>query len=297
MRQGAPLAFVDAELLPQLDGEALCVPIVGIMDEALAGAVRLLDAFPWLSHVVAVSMLSSPLARAHLSMLLDRLEEGPEQRILGDAGIGRVALLASSSHRETRFERMREFFAKQRLSSRAITSLNDLAEELVTNALYDAPVEAGYFATPVPRTVDVDLPPERACEISYGVENSTMFVRVRDPFGALTRPRLLGVLNRCNAADGVVLDETRGGAGLGLWRIFSAASSIAITVIPGRLTDILVRIETKKGRPIKQLLAIHTFFVVEEDAWIDGAQGRFAADHDYDLMDDSFTFVRPDTLA
>jgi hypothetical protein len=283
------VAFVDFDLLPQVEGATTNLAIVGIIDETLAGAIRSLNSFPWLSHLVTTTMLSTPLARAHLTTLLERLAFGPEQQVLGATGIGRVALLTSSTRREARFERMREFFTTHGVSPRTISTISDVAEELVTNALYDAPAEAGYFKSTVPRSEDVELPPEHACEISYGIEQGNVFVRIRDPFGALTRTRLLGVLNRCNAT-GVSLDESRGGAGLGLWRVFSAASTIAITVIPGRLTDILVRLETKKSRSTgKQLRAVHMFFPVDHS--LDGARGRFAADHDYDLMDDSFTFM------
>jgi hypothetical protein len=286
-RLSPAVAFVDYDLLPHLEGAKPNVAIVGIIDEASAEPIRSLISVPWLSHLVTSTMLATPHARSHIEALLERLEYGPTQHILGADGIGRAALLGSSSRREARFERMREFFAMQGVSSRTISSSSDVAEELVTNALYDAPVEAGYFKRAVQRTEDVKLPPEHACEISYGLEPGSVFVRVRDPFGALTRTRLLGVLNRCQAT-GISLDESRGGAGLGLWRIFSTASTIAITVIPGSLTDIFVRIETKRRRGSgKQLLAVHLFFPEEQAP--DGAQGRFAADHDHDLMDDSFT--------
>ncbi len=285
--RGPAVAFVDLDLLPQLGGGMTDLSVVGIVDDSRGGAVRALVSYPWLSHLITTSMLASPDARAHIEALLERLELGPTHHVLGSAGVGRTALLGSSSRRENRFERMREFFAAQGISARTISSSNDIAEELVTNALYDAPVEAGYFKTAVLRTEEVELPPEHACEISYGIEQDTVFVRVRDPFGALTRARLLNVLNRCTAA-GVSLDESRGGAGLGLWRIFSTASSIAITVNPGSLTDILVRIEARKRRSVgRQLLAVHLFFPEEHEP--EGAHGRFAADHDHDLMDDSFT--------
>ncbi len=281
------VAFVDVELLPQLDGETNGVPIVGIIDDTLGGSVRTLTAFPWLSHLVTEAMLSSPFAQSHLSMLLERLEHGPEFHVIAEAGTGRVALLTSSVRRDARFERMREFFAAHGASAKTVAASSDVAEELVTNALYDAPLEAGYFTSAVPRTEDVNLPPEHACEISYGVESGSVFIRIRDPFGALTRNRMLGVLNRCNSTS-VPLDESRGGAGLGLWRVFSAATAISITVIPGRLTDILVRIEKTKGRAVKQTHAVHLFFPEARDP-LDGVYSRFAADHDADLMDESFT--------
>ena len=154
----------------------------------------------------------------------------------------------------------------------------------MSNALYDAPVEAGYFKNVVPRTQDVNLPPNCACEISYGIDETNGFLRVRDPFGAFTRARLLGVLARCSGG-GVSLDESRGGAGLGLWRVFSIASTVAITVVPGRLTDILVGIVTKdagKRAPGQRLLAVHLFFNSNtEDALPD----------EHDVLDDSVAIV------
>jgi hypothetical protein len=70
--------------------------------------------------------------------------------------------------------------------------------------------------------------------------------------------------------------------------VFSAASSISITVIPGCVTDIVVRFATNQGRSVaKQLLAVHLFFPKVHS--MEGARGRFAADHDHDLLDESFT--------
>jgi hypothetical protein len=152
------------------------------------------------------------------------------------------------------------------------------------NALYNAPTEAGFFKVPVSRTEDVSLPLEHACEITYGVEDGNAFVRLRDTFGALRRDRLVEVLNRCSNAAGVKLDESRGGAGLGVWRVFLAATTIAITVIPGRLTDITVRLAPKQGRSVKQLLAVHLFFLPEP---VETPQ----FDHDSSLVDHSITLM------
>ncbi|MBS1122122.1 MAG: hypothetical protein H6Q90_4350 [Deltaproteobacteria bacterium] len=264
----AVVAFVDVDLLSHFGGGLTGVPIIGIVDgspsEALPRTIRAFDSHPWLSHVVAETMLSSPVARPQLTALLARLACGPTREMLGAAGVGRVALLAQASRREARFERISEFFSRQGLSARTISAIGEVSEELVMNALYDAPVEAGYFKDAIPRTEDVDLPPERACEISYGMEAGNIFVRLRDTFGALTRARMLDVLNRCNA-KGVALDESRGGAGLGLWRVFSLASTICITVIPGQVTDIVIGIAPKEGRVAKQLLAVNLFFVPASD--------------------------------
>ncbi len=291
-RKKVSIAFVDVDLLPLLGEQLSTIPVVGIIDQpassSLGAVVRSLSRFSSLSQVITVSQLDSPQAQAHLKTLIDRLADGPERDLLGVEGVGRMAMLAQASHREARFTRMREYFAKHELSERTITALNDVAEELVMNALYNAPTEAGYFKTPVSRTEDVSLPLERACEISYGLEDGCPFVRVRDTFGALRRNRLIEVLDRCSKTEGVTLDESRGGAGLGIWRVFSTARTIAITVIPGRLTDILVRLSPKPGRAAKQLFAVHLFFVPEQVEELDALM----LDQDSSLVDNSITLLQ-----
>ncbi|MBS1119103.1 MAG: hypothetical protein H6Q90_1331 [Deltaproteobacteria bacterium] len=285
------VAFVDSDLFHLIDGVTTNAPIVAIIDDTLSSSltktIRSLESSPWLSHVIVASLLSNPMARSHLTSLLDLLPHGPDQSMVGGPGIGRVALLARASRRGARFDRMREFFSKHELSHRTIATITEVAEELVTNALYDAPVEAGYFEHAIPRTEDVELPLDRACEISYGIEYGDAFVRVRDTFGALKRDRLLEVLNRCNASS-VALDESRGGAGLGMWRVFSTATTLSIAVIPDRVTDIRIGFATKDGRIGKQLLAVHLFFAREPAV----SEAPAAPHVDRELDDDSVTLMR-----
>jgi len=260
--ESACVAFADVDLLLQLDRKAPKIPLVGVIDaptDTLSKTVKTYETYQWLSHVVSATIFATPHAKQHLAMFIQRIVDGPDVGVISTTSIGRVALLARASKRETRFERMNEFFTKHGLSSRLLTAIHDIAEELVMNALYDAPLEAGFFKDAVPRTEDVDLPANRACEISYGIEAGNVFVRLRDPFGALNRRRLLDVLSRCNS-ENVQLDESRGGAGLGLWRVFSTASTITVTVIDHRLTDFVVWIAPKNGKLAKQLLAVHLFF-------------------------------------
>lgn len=265
------VGFVDLNLIPQLTPDAPYIPIVALTDNMLREMIGALEEWPWLSHLLATSLLASPLAAPYLAMLMDELESWPARRIagvgVGVGGVGRASLVANSSRRAARVERMVAFFLKHGISERTTALLSDAAEELIANALYDAPFEAGYFKKAMPRTEDVDLPPNFACEISYGVDDSNVFLRVRDPFGALSRGRVISVLERCSKPD-VVPDESRGGAGLGLWRVFSAASTIAITVVSRRLTDILVGIASNYGGSRaagKRLLGVHLSFNSNSD--------------------------------
>ena len=280
------IAFVDFDLLASIQGESAGIAVIAVVEGALDAIVNVLATHPSVRHAIATAMLGNATTRTSLEQLCERIAQEPEQCALGPAGIGRAALIASSSRREARLDRMREFFETHGVSSRSAAVLGEIGEELILNGLYDAPAEAGYYPGAVIRTDAVELPPELACEISYGIEEGAGFVRVRDPFGSLKRDRLLSVLGRCSRSD-VALDESRGGAGLGMWRVFSLSSSVVITVIPGRLTDVLVWIDASKRRAAKHAHTIQLFF--PQDHVVDQALGRFAADHDHDLIDDSFT--------
>jgi hypothetical protein len=281
------LAFVDVDLLPQLDGISTAgVAIVGVTRGGVTEVVNALLEFHKLAHVVSTSMLTNTNAAAYMLDLCSRIQEGSEHSPIAD-GVGRAALLASSERRGMRLDRMGEFFAAQGVAQKTIAMMCDIAEELITNALYDAPHEARWFSEPVSRTATVELPPEHACEISYGMDRDRMFVRVRDPFGSLTHTRLMQVLARCRTKE-VHCDESRGGAGLGMWRVFSSASSLVVSVSPGRLTDIIVWVDASNRRPSGKLHTVQLSF--PETLLPEGVvAGRFAADHDSDLMDESFT--------
>lgn len=283
---GSPgsVVFVGANHLHELDDPG--VPVVCMLDgkDTLPKIVSTLGQTPWVSHYASTTLLARPFGARHVDLLVKQLV-GAKTRHATES-VGRIALLTEAAKRESRFERMRELFERCKMSSRTVEKLHDVYEELVTNALYDAPYEAGYFHAPVPRTESVVLPIELACQISYGVENGVAFLRVRDPFGALTMRRLLDVFERC-LREQAHLDESRGGAGLGMWRVFSAASTIAINVIPGALTEVSVRIENGSR---KQPLLAADFHFAPAAACDAPVVGR--VDGDLGLLDHSVTLVR-----
>jgi len=238
-------------------------PVVAICDDTLQTAIGWLPSHPWLSHVVNASMLQHTMAVEHLGNVMSTLTNGRQPRLLdwlGSSVTGRRVRLAHASKRAERLERMSEFLDSKGVGSRTIQLLRDSAEELLTNAFYDAPVAAGAMEQPVSRTQDVSLPDDSACDMVYGCRDDLAIVRVRDPFGSLSRTRLVEVLTRCARTDmGVQVDETMGGAGLGLWRIFSAASFVAVSVVNNRSTEFLVGI-AKRASSGPRPFSFHLFF-------------------------------------
>lgn len=273
-RDAKTVSFVDGAALEALGRDAVergvpaeqfapPGPVITICDEPLQTAIGWLTPRPWLSHVVSSALLQSPLAAEHLGNVMTTLTSSGRPRLLdwvAPTVAGRRVRLAHASRRAERVERMGEYLAANGVGTRTVQQLRDVAEELLTNAFYDAPVAAGVMERPISRTEDVSLPEDCACDMVYGCRADLAIVRVRDPFGSLSRARLVEVLTRCARTDmQVEVDETMGGAGLGLWRIFSAASFVAISVVDNRHTEFLVGIG-KRAAAGPRPFAFHLFF-------------------------------------
>lgn len=260
-RDTGTISFVDKPALESLETSP-SGPVVVICDEPLHVAISSLTSYPWVSHVLSAAMLRHPMARDHLRNVITTLMQSRQPRLadwLGDKVTGRRIRLAQASKRTERLERMGEFLTAKGVESRTVDLLRDAAEELLTNAFYDAPVAAGAVDQPLLRTQDVSLPETNACDMVYGCSDDLAIVRVRDPFGSLSRPRLVAALTRCARSHAEIQTQAAQGAGVGLWRIFSVASFVAISVVNNRQTEVLVGV-ARGNRAGARPYAFHLFF-------------------------------------
>lgn len=257
------VGIVDETTLSALDSTApLPAPVIVLCSGTLPSSIQWLSAYRWLSHVISGSMLAHPMGGEHLENVLKSVLRTDKPRLiewLAPNVTGRRVRLAHAGKRADRLDRMAEFLSERGIGQRSIQALRDAGEELLTNAFYDAPVAAGALDQPISRTQDVMLPDDCACDMVYGSHEDLAVVRVRDPFGSLSRDRLVQVLTRCAQSDmQVQVDESMGGAGLGLWRIFTAASFVSVAVVSQRHTEFLVGIG--KRTPGPKPFAFHLFF-------------------------------------
>jgi hypothetical protein len=223
-RDAKTVSFVDGSTIAALDKAVVELdlpieqvdPVIAICGEPLHASIGWLASRPWLSHVVSAAMLQHPMSVQHFGNVMLTLTSGNHPRLLDWVGptlSGRRVRLSQSSSRAQRLERMAEFFDSKGVGSRTVELLRDAGEELLTNAFYDAPVEAGALKQAISRTQQVSLPDDSACDMVYACHDDLAVVRVRDPFGSLSRARLVQVLTRCARTDmAVEVDETRGGA-------------------------------------------------------------------------------------
>lgn len=251
-----PLAEVD-------EGRAAAdEKVVAIGDAELAEIIPLMSKHAWFNHVVSPKLLDEKLWGTTLAGAIWELIRASSRpsaaAFFGTDFKGRQATIRSSERRGARMDTIADYARELGASSSLAERIRDVAEELVTNAIYDAPAEKK--GEPADRTKPVRLSRDKACQLTYGAARQTFYLRVRDQYGTLKRKRLLSVLDRCAARTDVDFDTTSGGAGLGMWRIFSAASLILVRVTPGKHTDFLVGVDIQRGRRWQRGRAIHLFF-------------------------------------
>ncbi len=115
-----------------------------------------------------------------------------------------------------------------------------VADELLMNALYHAPVdERG-------NELHADITPKELAqreriapiEVQYGCSGRFFGISVRDGFGSLTREKALHYLQRASAAEATI-EEKKSGAGLGLISVLKSVSKLVFNLDPGYSTEVI----------------------------------------------------------
>lgn len=124
-----------------------------------------------------------------------------------------------------------------------------ITEELLMNAIYDAPVAAGstHYAE-LPRSEPLTLLEKDQGILTYASDGRILVISAADPFGALKKDKLLRylkkVLKRSDSQD--LIDNKKGGAGLGLFKILYSSHGIICNVVPGKKTEMMAIIDTEE---------------------------------------------------
>jgi DNA-binding response OmpR family regulator len=124
---------------------------------------------------------------------------------------------------------------------RIASQIQTVTDELMMNAMWDAPVDADGHARYGHRKRGERLLLEQSehVTVGYGHDASTFAVSVRDRFGRLEYDRAVRYLINCFARGKNQINQGSGGAGLGLYMAFNAVSSFVINVAPGHCTEVV----------------------------------------------------------
>lgn len=131
-------------------------------------------------------------------------------------------------------------------------AIGQVCEELLMNALYDAPVDDNgkpIFADIDPHDRKETRSP-RPVSIRYAATESTFAIAVRDRFGRLAKNTILSYIEKCIHSPNQI-DRKTYGAGLGLYLVANAAASYVVNVAHGIATEVVCTFDRGAKTPLR----------------------------------------------
>jgi hypothetical protein len=148
----------------------------------------------------------------------------------------------TTADRDAAVARIQEFVAALQLPKRVAEMFGELAHELLMNAMYDAPIDAqGRPKYAGDRKADIKLADGERPVVRVATDGSRLVLQVRDPFGRLERRHVFDGLARGLA--GGEMDQSHGGAGLGMMVCHNSSSAMFFDVVRGRSTEVTAMFE------------------------------------------------------
>ncbi|OGQ92118.1 MAG: hypothetical protein A2289_04975 [Deltaproteobacteria bacterium RIFOXYA12_FULL_58_15] len=149
--------------------------------------------------------------------------------------------LTHTSERSGAIDSVLAFAERCRVRRTQCGKLATITDELLMNAMWDAPCDASgkpKYAH-LSRKEPLQLKPDEAVVLRYASDGNQLAVSVTDHFGRLARETAVNYLQKCFAKGKNQISSDTGGAGLGLYMAYLAMSNFVINVAPGKKTEVI----------------------------------------------------------
>jgi CheY-like chemotaxis protein len=216
---------------------------------------------PWFEVLLATR---SPWFMDELGATLAKLAGGAlfglERCLPADVKIHQHTI-SSSVEKTDVLDRIVHFMDALGVRGRVLARLLAIADELFTNAVYDAPVGPnGPLYRDWPRTQRVNLAPDARPTIRFGSDGRVFGISATDPFGSLSAAELRRYLGKGLRRGADQLDQKAGGAGLGLFFLYDAATSFCVNRAAGQRTEIIISLDLRGS--YRDVLRSHKSYAV-----------------------------------
>ena len=196
-------------------------------------------------HVIANSENSDWLIgdlRSTLQKLISGDIFGLDKYLLPSTKV-HTRTVTDSMCRSTLNNEVAEFAEFQKLGSHISKLAYGISEELLMNAIYDAPVdeEGNSLYAGVHRSNKVNLKPNEYSELSFACDGQTLAIAVCDPFGSLKKEKFHNYIKKVvRRHEGIkIIDPKKGGAGLGLFKILYSCHALICNSMPNKKTEVI----------------------------------------------------------
>ena len=235
-----------------------CQVVFVLPRASLARVVELMQVSESVAGLVVAEELDEPQLTALATRLLTQDLFGLG-KTLGPGAVIHARTVHDDRGRMTCIAEIVAFIAAQDLPRRLQGAIEQCIDEMLMNALYDAPVDEDgihVFAN-LPVRTRIGLRIDQAVVVQYAFDGARFAMSVRDAFGSLERATVLRVLHKCLHADDKI-DRKEGGAGVGLFLMVNEATSLAFHVVPGLATEAVCTFDVRAEGPRLAQLTVLT---------------------------------------
>ena len=151
----------------------------------------------------------------------------------------RVKINHSSQKKEV-LEAIRQYVLKAGFNSRMISLIINATDELIMNAIYDAPKDEQGIPIHVhtPRSAVFELGGLNQIELVIGFDGQHLAITVIDLHGSLDREELLSLMSKEYSGSEYKLRRHGEGAGLGLATVFRTGASLFFHCVQKKKTEV-----------------------------------------------------------
>ena len=210
--------------------------------EPLQRSLRYLVEHPNISNVLGRADFDSPPRGWELMLVLRRLlrprDEGPKFAWFLDWGFtGFQERVTDTAARDRLVEKVQKFVRHLGVRERVGELFGELAHELLMNAMFDAPVdERGQPKYALDRKATLVLTEHEQPSLRLASDGTRLAIQVTDSFGRLERGHVFDGLQR--GLNGGQMDQSRGGAGLGMVVCHNCTVAMFFDVVRRRKTEV-----------------------------------------------------------
>lgn len=138
-----------------------------------------------------------------------------------------VVKLAQSSQKHDAVEAIKNYLVSAKFQSRMATVVANAVDELLMNAIFDAPVDdmGKHIYSSTPRTTLLKLEDKSAVEMHIGFDGEYVGVTAVDKYGSLDKAKLLSHISKIYTEEEYKVKTTVAGAGIGLATVFRSGGS------------------------------------------------------------------------
>jgi hypothetical protein len=247
----APKHLEDADWLDRLDRLDACSPKANVVLHTTGKTeayLPLMNQRRFVRNLIAKNeqCLDADELIITAEKILRRDIFGLQKYLLGDVEPLRLEIRCSNEKADY-LQTVADYAATLGCKTRSIEMIESLADELITNAIFNAPRNPDGSAKYAKRSrrLPVALEEHEVGQLHVACDGAFIAIAQIDPFGALTPETIISYLNRGLVKGPDQISTATGGAGIGLLRVFHSLSKFVINIDPGRKTEVITLVDLR----------------------------------------------------